>query len=380
MSNVNETIAEFQAVVNNPGSYVKNYLADTGSKAIGYLYYVPQELIHAAGMLPVGIWGGNIELSAARNYLPSFYCGILQTALEMGIKGTLDILDGIIMPANCDALRGMGQNWKVAVPKVEFISLVPPFNRKTEAGVKYLLAEYEDIKKKLERISGRKITDEALANSINVFNKYRQTMRTFTRVARDYPDIITPAVRNAVIKSACFMDKEKYTALVDELIQALKVLPVKEWNGKKLVVSGIKMDSPALLKALEENKVAVISDDLAQETRLFRSDVMPTSANPLENLARYWSAMEGCSLLFDPEKKRCDMILAAVKETAADGVLFCMTKFCDPEEFDYPIFKKRLDAENIPHLYIETDLEMETDEQARTRIQAFVEMADIIKA
>jgi len=53
-----------------------------------------------------------------------------------------------------------------------------------------------------------------------------------------------------------------------------------------------------------------------------------------------------------------------------------MTKFCDPEEFDYPIFKKRLEAKNIPHVYLETDLELETDEQARTRIQAFVEIVN----
>lgn len=374
MSRVDEVIAQFQAAIQQPGTYVKKYLNEKGIKGIGYFYYAPQELIHAAGMLPVGLWGGNIELSAARNYLPSFYCSILQTSLEMGIKGIYDCLDGVIMPANCDSLRGMGQNWKVAVPKVEFISLVPPFNRKTEAGVKYLLAEYEDIKKALERISGNKITDEALKNSITVFNKYRQTMRAFTKVARDYPNIITPSVRNAVIKSACFMPKEEYTALVEDLIEELKTLPVKGWNGKKIVVSGIKMDSVALLKVLEENNVAVVGDDLAQETRLFRSDVPQTSNNPLENLARYWSTMEGCSLLFDPVKKRCDMIIDDVKEAGADGVLFCMTKFCDPEEFDYPIFKKRLEKANIPHVYIETDLELEMDEQARTRIQAFVEI------
>ncbi|MBP2641851.1 MAG: phenyllactate dehydratase [Firmicutes bacterium] len=375
MSNVNEVIAQFQEVVNQPGDHVKKYIAKTGNKAIGYFYYAPQELIHAAGMLPVGIWGGNIEPSSVRSYLPSFYCGILQTAFEMGMKGLYDCLDGMIIPNLCDSLRASSQNWKVAVPQVEFISLVPPVNRKTEAGVKFLLSEYENIKNTLERISGNKITDQALNNSIKVFNTYRQTMREFTKVARNYPDIITPSIRNAVIKSASFMDKVQYTALVEELIQGLKTLPVKDWDGKKVVVTGIKMDSPALLKILEENNVAVVADDLAQESRLFRSDILQTSANPLENLARYWSTMEGCSLLFDPEKKRCDMIIEDVKETGADGVLFCMTKFCDPEEFDYPIFKKRLDAANIPHVFIETDLETETDEQARTRIQAFTEMA-----
>lgn len=374
MTSVSELIGQFRETVNHPANYIKKYLKENNQKAIGYFYYAPQELIYAAGILPVGIWGGNIEPSAARNYLPSFYCSILQTGLEMGIKGAFDFLDGMIIPANCDALRGMGQNWKVAVPQVEFISLVQPFNRKTEAGVKYLISEYENIRSALERISGKKITNEALNNSIAVFNKYRRTMREFTEVAATYPEIITPAVRNTVIKSACYMDKVQYTALVEALITGLKATPAKAWNGKKIVVSGIKMDSPSLLQILEENQIAVVADDLAQETRLFRSDVLQTSNNPLENLAKYWSAMEGCSLLYDPEKKRCDMILDAVKQTGAQGVLFCMTKFCDPEEFDYPIFKKKLEASHIPHVYIETDLELENDEQARTRIQAFAEM------
>lgn len=376
MSKINDTIAQFKKVVSNPGNYVKDYLAKTGNKAVGYFYYAPQELIHAAGMLPVGMWGGNVELSAARTYFPSFYCSILQTALEMGIKGTYDCLNGIIIPANCDSLRAMGQNWKVAVPQVEFISLVQPVNRKTEAGVKFLLTEYEEMKKAMERISGRKITDQALAASIELFNKYRRISREFTKAARDYPDVITPSVRNAILKSAAFMDKEEYTALLTALVFELRKLPVKTWNGTKVVVTGIKMDSPSLLKILEENKVAIVADDLAQETRLFRSDVLLTSKNPLENLARYWSTMEGCSLIFDPDKKRCDMLIEAVKETGAQGVLFCMTKFCDPEEFDYPIFKKKLEANHIPHVYIETDLELENDEQARTRIQAFTEMVN----
>ena len=376
MSTVNEILARLQAVVDHPATEIKDYLDKKETKAIGYMYYAPQELVHAAGMLPVGLWGGAVEPEAARNYLPAFYCGILQTSLEMGIKGMLNILSGVIIPANCDALRGFGENWKAAVPQVEFISIVPPFNRKTEPGKKYMMTEYEVAKKALERISGNAITDEKLKNSISVFNKYRQVIRGFVKTAAKYPEIITPSLRNTVIKSGCFMDKETYTALVADLTEQLNTQPVQPWTGKKVVVSGIKMDSPAILKALEENHVAVVADDLAQETRQFRKDVAETSSNPLENLANYWAELEGCSLLFDPEKQRCNMIMDEIKATDADGVLFCMTKFCDPEEFDYPIFKKKLDAANISQIYIETDLEVETDEQARTRIQAFSEMVN----
>jgi len=84
--------------------------------------------------------------------------------------------------------------------------------------------------------------------------------------------------------------------------------------------------------------------------------------------------MEGCSLVYDPEKKRGDMLLDLVRHNDADGVIVCMMKFCEPEEYDYPVYKKQLEDANVPVLYLEIDQQMKNNEQARTRIQGFLEM------
>lgn len=375
MNNYDAVLSRIRRVAKNPGAQLKEYISKD-KKAIGCMYYAPEELIHAAGMIPFGIWGGETEISAAKKYFPSFICSILQTSLELGIKGAFDSLSGIIIPANCDPLRTMGQNWKVAVPGVEFIPLVHPVNRKTEAGKKYLLTEYQRIKKTLERISGNLITPEALHNSIKVYNNYRRAMRKFVEVAIDYPTIITPSVRHTVIKAAGFVEKAEYTTWIEELIDDLKENERQKWDGEKIVVSGIMLDSSDILHILEENHINVVSDDLSQETRQFRSDVPEDGKTPMERLVNYWSEMEGCPLLYDPEKKRGEMIIQAVKHTHADGVLFLMMKFCDPEEFDYPIIKKQLEKAHIPQVYIEFEQGNVNAEQARTRIQAFSEMVN----
>ena len=49
-------------------------------------------------------------------------------------------------------------------------------------------------------------------------------------------------------------------------------------------------------------------------------------------------------------------------------------KFCDPEEYDYPIYKAELEKAGIPELYLETDQQLSTFEQIRTRVQSFTEM------
>ena len=51
-----------------------------------------------------------------------------------------------------------------------------------------------------------------------------------------------------------------------------------------------------------------------------------------------------------------------------------MFKFCDPEEFDYPVYKKELTDAGVPMLYLEVDQQMDSVEQIRTRIQSFAEM------
>lgn len=375
MNRYDQILAKMKHAVDNPAKMLKEY-TKSGKKAIGCMYYTPEELIHAAGMIPFGVWGGDTEISSAKTYFPSFICSILQTSLELGIRGVYDDLSAMIIPANCDPLRTMGQNWKVAVPQVEFISLVHPVNRKTEAGLNFLMTEYLSVKKALERISGNVITPEALDKSISIYNHYRKTMRAFTKVAADYPDIITPSVRHMVIKASFFIEKEEFTGLLEDLIDDLKQHEKEKWKGKKILVSGILLDSPDILKIIEENHIAVVADDLAQETRQFRSDVPVKGGTALERLVKYWSEMEGCSLLYDPDKKRGDMIIHDVKEAGADGVLFLMMKFCDPEEFDYPVIKKQLEEAHIPQVYIEFEQNAVNDEQARTRIQAFSEMVN----
>ncbi|WP_027701647.1 2-hydroxyacyl-CoA dehydratase subunit D [Metaclostridioides mangenotii] len=370
-------LSRMQEVVDNPNEVIKKFKKETGNSAIGcFPVYCPEEIIHAAGMLPVGIWGGHTELDLAKQYFPAFACSIMQSALEFGLKGAYNELSGVIIPGMCDTLICLGQNWKSAVPQVPYIALVYPQNRKLESGVKYLVNEYKNIKTKLEEICGHEITEEKLQESIEVYNEHRKVMQEFVELSPKYANTIKPSVRNLIIKSGFFMKKEEHTDLVKNLIAELNKKPVEECTGSKVVLTGISLDSKDILEILEENNMTVVGDDLAQETRQFRT-LVPDGKDALERLARQWSNIEGCSLAYDPDKKRGSMIVDEVKKKDADGVVFCMMKFCDPEEYDYPVVKSDIEASNIPTLYIEIDQQTSNNEQVRTRVQAFTEMLSL---
>lgn len=374
MSNINSKIAFLERIANNPAESVAEFKLKTKNAVVGcFPVYTPEEIVHAAGMLPVGIWGGNINLNLSKEYFPAFCCSIMQSCMELGLRGSFKDLSAVIIPGMCDTLICVGQNWKRAIKDVPFISLVHPQNRKIAAGVEYLISEYKNIKSKIEEIRGKEITEEELINSIEIYNEHRKTMRDFVMLAASKPNTIDNYSRNVVIKSGYFMRKEDHTAKVKEINEILKSLPEEKYQGKKVLVTGIILDSKEILDIFEENNLRIVADDLAHESRQFRTDV-PEGGSAIERLAKQWSNIEGCSLAYDPKKIRGYKISSEVKEKGIDGVVFAMMKFCDPEEYDYPVVKKDIEKESIPTTFIEVDQQSKSFEQIRTRIQTFAEM------
>ena len=369
---INAMIEQFKKVVDNPGQAVSDYKNETGKGAVGCLPpYVPEEIIHAAGYLPVGLWGGQTELKKVRVFLPAFACSIMQSVMEMSSKGTYDELAAVIVPSPCDTLKCIGQKWKGSSPCIQFTH---PQNRKLDCANEFLSEEYEMIRTRLEGILEKKIADEDIAESIKIYNEYRKTMREFVKTAGKYPNLINAVDRHTVIKASFFIEKSKYTEMVKELIKALNTNPEKPWDGKKVVVTGITLEPYEMLEIFDEQKVSIVEDDLAHSSRQFREDVPEDYGTPIQNLSRMWQNLEGCSLAFDPAKKRIQMVEDMVKNNNADGAVVAMMKFCDPEEYDYPVFIKDFEKAGIPLLYIDIDQQTTAFEQARTRIQSFTEM------
>ena len=91
-------------------------------------------------------------------------------------------------------------------------------------------------------------------------------------------------------------------------------------------------------------------------------------------LAKAWNEFDGCSLATDANKPKGQMLIDAVNKYGADAVIVCMMKFCDPEEFDYPIVIQEFEAAGVRNLQIEIDQESTAFEQVKTRIQTFAEI------
>ena len=375
MATVNETLAELREIAENPGAQLKAYL-DAGKRVIGVgPYYVPEELVYAAGAVPFGVWGCVGVADECKKYFPPFYCSICQMTLEMGLNGTLGSLSGMMVTTLCDTLKAFSQNWKAGVKGVPMIFVSQPQNRDTDFGREYARASYEGVMKRVEECCGAIIDDESLAAAIKLYNEWRAEMRAFVKLAGTHPAEVSVADRCAVVNSGYYMDKAQHLAKVKALNAALSQLPDSLGGYKKVVLVGIYEDIPALSQILDENNYAVVADDLAKESRAFAVRVSE-EGDPLSALANGFCDIEYDSLLFDPKKAHISHVVDLAREADADGVVILLAKFCDPEEFEAPLVSKAVKAAGLPVITVEIDQQTETYEQARTQFETFAEILD----
>jgi len=374
MGELDTIISELITIASSPRKQLDGYLSH-GRKAVGCMpYFCPEELVHAAGMVPFGLWGAETPVSEAERYLPAFICSIIQTTLELGIRGEYKGLAAVMAPISCDSLKSMDANWRYGVADIPIISVAHAQNRKTQAGVEFTASQYLKIKKQLEELSGKTFADADIAASIKTYNRRNAAVRSFMSELSKRPGALKPSARNAVFKSSYFMEAAEFTDKVLALTAALAAMPAEnDKKGPALVTSGIIADSTALLDILDTCGITIIDDAVTHESLRFRYDTEETG-DPYIALARQIGNIEGCPVLFDHGKMRGNMLVELVNRHRADGVLFVMTKFCDPEEYDIVPLKRLLDREGIRSLTVEVDQQTTVMEQARTAIETFCEL------
>jgi (R)-2-hydroxyisocaproyl-CoA dehydratase beta subunit len=370
-----DIIHELEETALHPARAIKKSMKDTGKKAIGcFPIYTPEELVYAAGMLPVGMWGGQTDVQLADRYFQGFCCSIMRINTEQALLGHYKHLSGILMTTFCDTLKCTVENWKIALPTLKLIPMVYPQNRKIKAGKDFIKEEFTRVLLELDNISGNKTTEEDLQASVDLYDEYRKTMQEFVQIVSSYPLTINARTRHLIIKAGYFMDKMYYTNKIKLLLSSLQVLdPEMPVGLKRVVLTGLIAEPLGLLDLISENNLVIVADDLAHESRQFRTSAFQ-DGSAMNRMAERLAKQDGCAFLYDRDKSRGKNLVRLVEETQANGVIVCQMKFCDPEEFDYPLYKKELDEARIPLLYLELEQRMDSLEQHRTRIQSFAEM------
>jgi bcr-type benzoyl-CoA reductase subunit C len=341
-----------------------------------FLSDVPEEIIHAAGLLPFALLGGNKTQSSLAT-IPSFACSLIISTINEALLNRLDFLDGIVVPHYCDSSRPLLHIWQNNFPNHFSDLLRLPMKLDSEAAKAYLVGELERFKEALERAFGVSVSDEVLSRSINTYNGNRRYLRTIKTRRLEDPDFMTNYDFFSLIKSSMMSLKDEHNTILKNILDIDKESSAQDSHRKairRVFVSGILAEPLEIFKWMDELGITVADDDLAVGTRYFSYDVNE-EGDPLDALAEsYFHRIP--SALVQGSEGRASYLLRRVRENDLKGVVFVQLKFCDPLVYDYPNMKKTIDREGIPSLFIETDLQTLTTGQIKTRLQAFAEILE----
>jgi benzoyl-CoA reductase subunit C len=352
-----------------------------GKKVFGWLCtYVPEEVILAAGALPIRITGYNqeMELEDGNAYLYINNCSFSRSCLQLGLRKEYDFLDGVVGGSTCDGARRLFDLWRYYLKPPFFHILTVP-RKSHERAHQLYYSQIEEFKKHLEEFMGVRITDDALLDSIKVMNESRSLLKElYSLRALDEP-LITGQETMEVLNGSFGMHKEQFNAYLKELISDLMKSGTGHKAKARLMLIGSVMTNPEFIKSIEELGVIVVTDELCTSTRYWSDPVILEGAkNPLEAISRRYLNNFPCARMY-PSTGRFDRIVKLAREAKVDGIISETIRYCVPYAHDIPLLSDRLKQENLPLLTLDVEYGTSGSGQIRTRVQAFLEMVEMRK-
>lgn len=352
--------------------------AHPGRRAIGYFpVYVPCELIHAAGMLPVGLAGAGdrLDIQHADARFGSFICSIVKTTTELAMTGHLEPFEGLLFSSICDSARNLCFVLKRNHPQTYIDFLHLPQNPSSPATVEFLSDEYRRLLAELERLGGSKINDEAIRNSISLYNQNRSLIRQLYAFRRQSPHLLAASESYVLVRAGNFLPVEEHTAMLQTVLAQLATRQGKRRDSIRVLIEGSFCEQPPLelIRLLENAGCYIVDDDFALGQNWFTEDV-DTTGDPVCALSdAYINRSVYSSVRHDFRKPRWMGLADKIHRSSADAVIFLIAKFCEPAYFDYVPFKQKLEELGVPHLLMEFEEKLFTFDRIRTEAETFVE-------
>jgi benzoyl-CoA reductase subunit C len=349
-----------------------------GKKVFGWLCtYVPEEIIHAAGALPIRITGYSkeMELEDGTAYLYINSCSFSRSCLQLGLKGEYGFLDGVAGGSTCDGARRLFDLWRNYIDTPFYHVLTVP-RKYTQSAHDLYHSQVLQFKVHLEEFIGTQITDESLYQSIGVYNESRALLKRLYELRKlDNPPIT--GTETMEVLNACFrMPKELFNEWLSQLLDELQGSDNASKSRARLMLVGSAITNPELIESIEELGGLIVTDELCTGTRYWSDPVvLYKNSTPIEAISRRYLNNFPCARMF-PSDERFNRILDLARDFRVDGVISQIIRYCVPYAHDLPLLMERLKANGIPTLALDVEYGTSGSGQIRTRVQAFLEMLE----
>jgi len=358
-------------------------LKGTGKKIVGYLSALgPVEIMTAAGVVPFRLKGNVSEvITKGDAFMETIVCPFVRNVFDAAVKGKFSFLDGMVLPHQCDSIDRTNEVWSynLNLPYWHYLNLPHVTDNPSVEFTKEL---YRVFIGTLEKLTGQKITDEAIAKAVEAHNENRRLMRDLYALRKTNPPLISGTEVMKVLVAAMSLPVEESSALIQAVTKEVSKRDAKS-DGKsaRIMLIGDQIDDVAIIDAIESTGAHMVMDDLSIGAKMYWGDVDPTP-DPVQGIAERYLRKLKIPTTFVGSKDTYPEILEEryghmkkfISEFQVNGVILFIYKYCDPYGFEVPAMKSYIESTGTPVLYLEDEYSTSTLARVKTRIEAFLEM------
>lgn len=357
----------------NRHDYARNWMAKNGGEVVGcFCSYAPEELIYAAGLLPVRMLGSHEPQDVTEPHIFGMFCPFCRDVLAQGLKGRYDHMKGIMLAQSCLHLRQSFTSWRNHVPVDYAYYLYMPNKVQTEHARSYYTGELAKFRTSLENWTGRAINDESLKETAELYNENRRLMHEVYDLRKRPNPAITGLEAMVMVASSFFVDKKDHNAELRRILPELRSRTLDREVGGRLMIVGSENDDTEFIRMVESVGATVVTDDHCTGSRYFWNSTEFTG-DIMRDIANRYIDRPACPTKDWEERTRFPHVLNLARVFDVDGVLLIQQKFCDPHECDMVPLKGYLNEHGYPTLSLEFDVTVPLG-PLRVRVEAFLEM------
>ncbi|MEQ8237172.1 MAG: double-cubane-cluster-containing anaerobic reductase [Syntrophomonadaceae bacterium] len=353
---------------------------DNGRKVVGiYCTYCPQELILAAGAIPVGLCGmSENPIAAAEETLPRNLCPLIKSSYGFAATDTCPFFhfsDLVIGETTCDGKKKMFEIMQDIKP-VHVMQL--PHLSSHPASFELWVEEIRRLKTRLEEELEVTISDADIWEAIEVINREKRAIKAMFDLNQADPPVLSGMEMLTASWSRSFSsDKGEMIANLNNLVEEVGAQPA---NGKakaaRVLLTGcpVGLGTEKVIRLTEELGAYIVAMENCSGYKTLELQTETAGTDPIVALAEKYLAIP-CSCM-SPNPYRLELLERMISDFRADAIIDLTWQACHTYNIEAHDVSKLVREKGLPFLHLESDYSSSDLESLKVRIEAMLEMVD----
>jgi benzoyl-CoA reductase/2-hydroxyglutaryl-CoA dehydratase subunit BcrC/BadD/HgdB len=346
-----------------------------GGRVIGTVCSnIPEEIIHAAGLLPLRLRAPKLDdTSTADSLLHPINCSYTRSVLELLLTDELSFLDGLVTTNTCDHMLRLAGELKnnADMPLIHYFSM---FHTIGEPAKEWFVSEMQKLTQAIGEAFGIRISEDDLRRSISVYNQTRRLMARLDEMRKNDPPAVSGAEHMQIVLTGMSTPREQFNEKLETLLSELDGRQAGEAGRPRLMIVGGACDVPEFIQFIEKQGASIVADGLCFGARFYKDLVDEKAEDPLRALAERYVGRVSCPSVFDGFDHSATIFKEIISDWRIDGMVSARLKFCDHWGGQRKMLADELRQDGIPLLDLEREYNTAGSGQISTRVQAFLEM------